>query len=166
VVLYVHPGFRSTNYWVDLVFSSSGADTTKPTVTDRQPSSGATGVSVTTTVSATFSEAVKASTINMALAAGSTVAGSTSYDAASRTVTLTPNANLATSTTYTVNLSGARDSADNEMDTVTWTFTTAATGNGCPCTIWPSSTVPATRQLPTIQRSSWVSSSGPTEMDT
>jgi methionine-rich copper-binding protein CopC len=136
--------FNSTNYWVDLIFSSSGADTTKPTVTDRQPSSGATGVPVTTTVSATFSELVKASTISMTLAAGSTVAASTSYDAASRTVTLTPNANLATSTTYTVNLYGARDTADNQMDPVTWTFTTGATGNGCPCTIWPSSTVPAT----------------------
>ena len=61
-----------------------------------------------------------------------------------RTVTLTPNANLAASTTYTVNLSGARDTANNQMDPVTWTFTTASSSNGCPCTIWPGSTVPAT----------------------
>jgi methionine-rich copper-binding protein CopC len=135
--------YNSTNYWVDLVFSTSGSDTTKPTVTDRQPSSGATGVSVTTTVSATFSEPVQQSTITMTLTAGSTIAASTSYDAASRTITLTPNANLAPSTMYTVNLSGARDSAGNQMDPISWTFTTAAPAT-CPCTIWPNSTVPAT----------------------
>ena len=30
------------------------------------------------------------------------------------------------------------------MDPVTWTFTTAASANGCPCTIWPNSAVPST----------------------
>ncbi len=30
------------------------------------------------------------------------------------------------------------------MDPVTWTFTTAAAATGCPCTIWPNTTVPAT----------------------
>ena len=49
-----------------------------------------------------------------------------------------------TSTNYTVDLSGAKDSAGNPMDPVTWTFTTAASANGCPCTIWPNSTVPST----------------------
>jgi hypothetical protein len=141
---FPNSSFNSTNYWVDLVFTTSGNDTTKPTVTDRQPPNGAAGVPVTTTVSATFSETVQASTIAMTLAAGSTVAASTSYDAATRTVTLTPNANLAVSTTYTVSVSGARDTAGNQMDPVTWTFTTASGGNGCPCTIWPGSTVPAT----------------------
>jgi hypothetical protein len=136
--------FQSTNYWVDLVFSPSGPDTTEPTVTDRQPNSGATAVPVSTTVSATFSESVQQSTITMTLTAGSTVPASTSYNAANRTVTLTPDSNLAASTTYTVNLSGARDSADNPMDPVTWSFTTAAAATGCPCTIWPSTAVPAT----------------------
>jgi hypothetical protein len=135
--------YKSTNYWVDLVFSTSSADTTRPTVTDRQPASDATGVSVSTTVSATFSEPVQQSTISMTLKAGSNVAASTSYDAGTRTVTLTPSANLAPSTTYTVNLSGAKDNAGNVMDTVTWSFTTAAPLT-CPCTIWPNNTTPAT----------------------
>ena len=42
--------------------------------------------------------AVQQSTITMTLSAGSSVAASTSSDAASRSVTLTPNANLAAST--------------------------------------------------------------------
>ena len=59
-------------------------------------------------------------------------------------MTLTPSSNLTPSTNYTVDLSGAKDTAGNQMDQVTWTFTTAASGNGCPCTIWPNSTVPGT----------------------
>ena len=82
---------------MDLVFSPSAPDTTKPTVTDRQPVPGATGIPVSTAVSATFSEAVQESTIVMTLKAGSTsVPASKSYAPATRTVTLTPTSNLAT----------------------------------------------------------------------
>jgi hypothetical protein len=137
--------FNSTNYWVDLVFSPSGPDTTKPTVTDRQPASGATGVPVNTTISAAFNEPVQESTIVMTLTAGSTtIPASSSYASATRTVTLTPSSNLTPSTNYTVDLLGAKDSAGIQMDPVTWSFTTAASTNGCPCTIWPDSTVPST----------------------
>jgi len=135
--------FQSTNYWVDVVFSASGTDTTKPTVIDRQPAAGATGAPVTSGASATFSEAVQPATIAMTLTGGSAVAASTAYDAASRTVTLTPNAALATGTAYTVNLSGTKDTAGNPMDPVTWTFTTAASASACPCTIWTPATTPA-----------------------
>jgi methionine-rich copper-binding protein CopC len=136
---------NSTNYWVDLVFSASGPDTTKPTVTDRQPASGATGVPVSTAISATFSEAVQGSSIVMTLKAGSTtIPASSSYASATRTMTLTPTSNLTPSTNYTVDLSGAKDTAGNQMDPVTWSFTTAASTNACPCTIWPDSTVPST----------------------
>ena len=142
---YPSSSFRSTNYWVDVVFATSGTDTTKPVLTDKQPAAGATGVPVATTPTATFSEAVQPATIAMTLSAGSTaVAASTGYDAASRTVTLTPSAALATNTTYTVNLSGAKDTAGNTMDPVTWTFTTATSASGCPCTLWTSTTTPAT----------------------
>lgn len=50
--------FQSTNYWVDVVFTTSagGSDTTPPTVTATTPLNGATGVNVGTTVTATFSE--------------------------------------------------------------------------------------------------------------
>ena len=136
--------YQSANYWVDVVFSTSGTDTTKPTVLDKQPAAGSTGVPVTSGASATFSEAVQPTTITMTLTGSGAVAATTSYDAASRTITLSPSSALATSTTYTVNLSGAKDTAGNTMDPLTWTFTTAATATGCPCTIWPSTTTPAT----------------------
>ncbi|MGH8489959.1 MAG: N,N-dimethylformamidase beta subunit family domain-containing protein, partial [Gammaproteobacteria bacterium] len=57
--------FQSTNYWVDVVFTTAAApDTTPPTVTSTTPASGATGVSPGTTVTAVFSEAMDATTVN------------------------------------------------------------------------------------------------------
>ncbi len=72
--------YNGSNYWVDVVFSPSGPDVVKPTVTDRQPAPGTTGVPVTTAPAATFSEAVDPATIVMSLTAGATtVPSSTSY---------------------------------------------------------------------------------------
>ena len=50
--------YRSTNYWVDVVFQTSVNDTAPPTVTARTPAPDSTGVLVGTAVSATFDEAV------------------------------------------------------------------------------------------------------------
>jgi methionine-rich copper-binding protein CopC len=136
--------YQASNYWVDVIFNPSGSDTTKPTVIDRQPAAESNGVSVGTTVTATFSEPVQQSSINFTLTGSSAVPASVTYDADSRRATLTPNAALTASTTYTVTLSGARDSSGNVMDPVTWTFTTGATSSGCPCTLWTNSTTPAT----------------------
>ena len=51
------------------------------------------------------------------------------YDAATRTATLNPSANLAADTQYTARLTGGtsavRDMANNPLANVTWTFTTA-----------------------------------------
>ncbi len=121
--------YNSENYWVDVVFQDAPAtDTTKPTVTGRTPAAGATGVAVGTTVSAVFSEAVTASSVSLEVRnpAGTLVAGSTSYDAATRSATFTPGAALQPSTAYTVRVSGAADAAGNVMDPDTWTFTTGA----------------------------------------
>src|SRR5215218_2101004 len=58
--------YQSANYWVDVVFSTGSTtpetDTTPPSITSRTPASGATGVSVGTTVTATFSEPIQAET--------------------------------------------------------------------------------------------------------
>ena len=144
---FPNSSYQSTNYWVDVVFDTSATDTTKPTVVDRQPAPGATGVATTnTTVTATFSEDVDPSTVVMSLASGATpVAATTAYDGPTRTESLRPTAALSTSTTYTVTLSGAKDAAGNQMAAVTWTFSTAASASGgCPCSLWPDSTRPTT----------------------
>ncbi len=118
--------FAATNYWVDVVFTTETTDTTKPTVTDRQPASGATGVNAST-VSATLSEAVTPASVAMTVKTGTTdVAGNAAYNAATRQVTFTPSAALAASTTYTVEVTGATDTAGNTMVPTSWSFTTAA----------------------------------------
>ncbi len=102
-------------------------DAAPPTVTKESPATGATGVAVSTTVTATFNEAVQASTINFALknSAGTAVAATVGYDSATDTVTLTPGAALAYQTTYTATVSGALDTAGDPMSApVSWSFTT------------------------------------------
>jgi len=120
-------GYLASNYWVDVVFTTSSADTTKPVLTGRQPAPGATGVAATTTVTAIFSEPVSASSATLKTSsAGTAVPGSSQYDSATRQLTFTPGSPLTTSTSYTVTVSGARDAAGNVMSEDTWTFTTAA----------------------------------------
>ncbi len=136
-------GYAQSNYWVDVVFSPSGGgtDTTPPSVTSTTPASGATGVATGTTVSATFSEAVQASTITMSLknSAGTAVSGTTSYDSAAQKATFTPSAALAAGTTYTVTVSGAKDLAGNTMTSTSWSFTTSSTVDTTPPTVTATS---------------------------
>ena len=111
-----------------------GADTTPPTVSAVTPADGATDVAPGTSVRATFSEAMDPATITSATftltpAGGGTPVGATvSYDGASRTATLDPNADLATSTSYTARVTtGVKDVAGNAMAAAkTWSFATAA----------------------------------------
>jgi hypothetical protein len=108
-----------------------------PTVTAQTPAPGATGVSKTTTVKATFNESVVASSISFVLTnpSGTAVAATVTYDNTTFTATLTPSAALAASTTYTATVSGATDANGNTMSgPVTWSFTTAAN-------VWTQSTV-------------------------
>ena len=124
-------------------FTTAAADTTKPTLTNRTPAAGATGVPTTTTVTAVFDEAVTAAKAELRTAAGALVPATTAYTAATRTLTLTPSAALAASTTYTATVSEAADEAGNVMDPASWSFTTAAaSANNCPCSIWAPSAVP------------------------
>ncbi|MGZ4729741.1 MAG: DUF4082 domain-containing protein, partial [Acidimicrobiales bacterium] len=114
------------------------------TVVTKTPAAGATGVAVSTTVKAVMSERLKptSSTFTLTGPSGS-VAGSTSYDDASTTVTFTPTAALAVSTTYTATLSGSTDLAGNVIAApVSWSFTTAAAGTTS-YTLFTSSQTPA-----------------------
>ena len=98
-----------------------------PTVLISTPADGACpNVSVT----ATFSEAMNAATINATTftLAGPGAAGAVTYDAPDVTATFTPNPPLALDSTYTATITtGAQDIFGNAMATdFTWTFTTAA----------------------------------------
>jgi O-glycosyl hydrolase len=104
-----------------------------PTVTSFTPSNGSTGVAANTTLTATFSEAMTASTITASTftltpQGGAAVGATVSYNATTFTATLTPNAPLAPSTTYTATVTtGAVGVTGSALaDGNSWSFTTAA----------------------------------------
>jgi subtilisin-like proprotein convertase family protein len=98
-------------------------DTTAPSVTSTNPLPGATGVSPTANVSATFSEDMQANTINgttfKLFRKGSTtkLAATVAYDAATDQATLDPANSLKLGATYkAVITTGAKDLAGNALD--------------------------------------------------
>ena len=105
-------------------------DAAQPAVISHAPSSGSTtGVGVSKTASVTFNEAMQAGTINFTLttSGGTAVAGTVSYNSATKTAIFTPSAALAYNTTYTATVSGAKDKAGDPMSApITWTFKTDA----------------------------------------
>ena len=109
------------------------ADLTPPAVTSTSPANLATQVPVTTTVSATFSKPMDATTITTttftlkATATGTPITGTVAYNAATQTATFTPSANLSSATTYTATITtGAHDTSGNALPAnFNWTFITA-----------------------------------------
>ena len=126
--------WNSTNYWVDVVFVSGGPDTIPPTVTKTSPSAGASGVDPQSPITANFSEALDATTVNgtsMQLLDSSSapVPATVAYNAGNHAATLTPTSPLVQSSTYSVILKSGliKDVAGNALATdYTWLFTTAA----------------------------------------
>jgi hypothetical protein len=140
-------GNNPTNYFVDVLFSTSSTDTTPPEILAVSPTPKSSGLITTTTVSATFTESVQASTISFVLkdSKGNAVPASVTYNDTNHQATLTPNAALAGNSTYTASVSGAKDQAGNTMlGTVTWSFTTSGLAATGPFSIWNSSATPAT----------------------
>jgi hypothetical protein len=130
---YPSSGWNASNYWVDVVFSP--ATSASPTITSVSPANGSTGVSVSASITATFSQAMNAATINattLQLLDGSTAVPATvSYNSSTLTATLQPLAALAASKTFTATVSGGssgvKDINGNAMAAnYTWSFTTAA----------------------------------------
>ena len=119
----------TTEYIVDIGGDTSvEVDATAPTVDAVSPLADATDVAVDTVVTATFSEAMDASTITTGsfTLAGSAVSGTVTYDPVTYKATFTPSANLAYGHTYTATLTTAiTDVAGNPLAAeYTWSFTT------------------------------------------
>lgn len=115
-----------------------------PTVDSTVPASGATGVAVDTTITATFREAMDPDTITTTTftltTGGTAVAGTVALSADGLTATFTPTGDFTADTLYTATITtGAKDLNGNALagDKV-WTFTT---GTGAAPTVL--STVPA-----------------------
>ncbi len=110
--------------------TGAAPDTTRPTVTLRNPASGATNVALNTAVNATFSEPMDSLTMvtaNFTLAQGSTpVSGVLAYDSLGNIATFTPNTALSSGTTYQFTvINNVKDLAGNTMAlNDAWSFTT------------------------------------------
>lgn len=125
-------------------------DLSAPIIEARYPASGAQHVLLDARVTATFNEAMDASTINantfeLRNSGNNVVPATVTYDANTRTATLAPSTPLTPFTTYTVTVKGGaadprvKDLAGNALvANDTWSFTTGA----ATFTIWPSSAVP------------------------
>ena len=127
--VYGNPGtfpsesWGASQYYVDVVFSTTSASPLA--ITDHEPATGAGTVPVDTPITATFSKPVTSSSLTLSVSGGASVAGTTSYDAASRTMTFTPDDALASDTQYTATVSGSASASDTAGPT-SWTFGTAA----------------------------------------
>ena len=130
---------------VDVVFTAGGPDTTPPLVTTVTPGPGSTAVGALPVISATFGEAMSAASITTStfvLRASNqlAVAATVSYNASTRTASLTPSQALAPSTTYTATIGGVTDAAGNPLAAdYIWSFTT---GDGS-VSIWSAASIPS-----------------------
>jgi hypothetical protein len=122
--------------------TGSPPDTTPPTVISTSPVNGVTGVDVNTTITADFSEAMDASTINTGTFTVNDVTGSIAgtVSFSGTTATFTPATDLDHDTTYTATITtDVTDLAGNQLEADhTWSFTTqpfndGGAGSGCNC---------------------------------
>ncbi|WP_246084713.1 DUF4082 domain-containing protein [Pseudarthrobacter phenanthrenivorans] len=136
--------YDNTNYWVDVVFSTA-PEAAPPTVVSVTPANNSFDIAGGVQLKAVFDQAVIGSSVIFSLkdSAGSAVAGSVAYDAATMTVTFSPNAILASGTTYTAMVSGAKNSTGQAMAApYSWMFTTASQPGTCPCSVFTNTAVP------------------------
>jgi len=104
---------------------SDTLDSTPPKVSSRTPASGSTSQARNVPIHFTFNEAVShVSATTVSLWKGSSkVAASVTFDAGTRTATITPTTLLALGGTYTVKLTSTiRDTADNRLVATSWSF--------------------------------------------
>jgi hypothetical protein len=120
--LFVRDGAAgNTGFFTNRFQLQISTDATAPKVTSVRPANNATGVGLAANVSATFSEAMRATSINTfkLFRAGATnaIGATLSYDEATNKAALNPNNNLRPGTKYkAVVTSGARDLAGNQLD--------------------------------------------------
>ncbi|MCW5941746.1 MAG: Ig-like domain-containing protein [Fimbriimonadaceae bacterium] len=108
-------------------FTTAGiVDGTAPTVTSTNPSDGATNVFLNRSINATFSEPMRADTLNTSTFTVEGISGTVTYDTSNRIATFRPLRDLSPDTLYTANIgTGAKDSTGNSLAVrKVWTFRT------------------------------------------
>lgn len=141
---YPSNSFSSANYWVDVAFTGA-PDSDPPAVASSVPTSNATGVNPGETISATFDihmleSSIDTNTFSVKDPSNNNVAGTVSYNVATKTASFRPTAALALNTTYTATLEGGSGTVVKSLDNIAlasdyaWSFTTSST-DPCPCSL-------------------------------
>ena len=139
--VFPNSSYGSTNYWVTPVFEEP-PDTVPPGLASTSPADGDTGVDLEAVVTATFDELIDPDSVVLTVSAGGAeVAGSTTLDAASSTVTFTPASALTAATSYTVAVSAADVAGNSTPAGLSFDFTTASAA--VLAALWEPSVVPA-----------------------
>jgi len=136
------------------------ADKVAPTVISRLPSSGATGVSLFSTIEATFSElinpgSITSKTFELRDSNNALVVATVNYNANTQKATLTPKKSLSATAAYTAIVKGGvtepriKDLFGNVLAAnVVWTFTTGQLPcSASACSAWSSDTIPGTASV-------------------
>ena len=116
-------GAKSASWSIDLV---------PPAVNGVTPANGATRISVAgSTLTASFSKDLDPASVSSAtFSLNNGATGTVTYNPATHTATLTPNAPLAYATTYTATVSGVADPAGNRLaGNYSWSFSTDPDGD-------------------------------------
>ncbi len=136
---------------------STGTSAQPPVILSIAPANGASGVSSTSAVTATFSKAMDPTTITNATfqlfdSSNNAVSASVTYNSSTLTATLQPAFALNPVTTYTAVVRGGttdprvKDLTGGALpNTISWIFTTAVAPpppSTCPCSIWRPTNAP------------------------
>ena len=148
---FPNSSYQNTNYFVDVNYTT--VDESPLVAMNQWPIENASDVPASTKVSARFSKPLAPGTasLNLKDSLGTTVPGSTSYDATTRTITFTPSSPLNGFVKYTATLAGTDTMGDALTSGKTWSFRTArpATAPGvCPCTLFGENTTPTLLEDP------------------
>ncbi|QSF59701.1 DUF4082 domain-containing protein [Nocardioides sp. zg-1228] len=146
---FPNQSYRGSNYYVDVLFNTE--DASPLMATNQLPVAGASSVPTTSTVTARFTKPLTAGSAGLVLkdSNNATVAGATTYDASTRTVTFTPSQPLAGFVSYTATVSGTDTQGSLVTAGRTWSFRTArpaAAVGACPCTLFDETEVPTVLQ--------------------
>ncbi len=140
---YPTSSYQASNYWVDVTFRAS-PNGDAPQVNTTNPSNGSSGIVTGANLTATFSHAMDAASINtttVTLVRGDNQSVSTTvtYNEKTDTATVTPSQPLAQNTAYTLTLHGGAGNI-TDLDGVplaTDSQTSFTTGTDtCPCSVW------------------------------
>jgi Domain of unknown function (DUF4082)/Bacterial Ig-like domain len=122
--------YRSTNYFVDPEVVDPLPPPPNPAVVSTTPTADAIGVAPGAAVTATFDKSLDPSTVTAANftlrdSSGNNVAGTVSYDDATKTARLVPSVPLSSEMTYTAHLSDAIRGTGGYplLDPYDWSFT-------------------------------------------